>query len=89
MKIKENYILRNVAGENLVVSLGDTGVNFNSIITLNESGRFLWELLQNDVTEEQLIDAVLQEYDIDRKTAEKDVVSFIKSLKENEILKEQ
>ncbi len=87
MQIKENYVLRQVAGENLVVPLGENSVNFNSIITLNESGKFLWEQLQTDTTAEKLVDAMLGVYEIDRKTAERDVLSFIKSLKDNGILK--
>ncbi len=88
MKIKNSYVLRNVAGENLVVPLGDSGVNFNSVITLNGSGKFLWELMQNDTDTDTLIDAVLKEYEIDRTTAERDVLGFIKSLRENGILEE-
>ena len=44
MKIRDTYILRSVAGENLVVAVG-ANVNFNSVMTLNETGKFLWEKL--------------------------------------------
>lgn len=88
MKIKENYILRSVAGENLVVPIAGSSVNFNSVITLNGSGKFLWEQLQTDTDTESLIKAILGEYEIDRETAEKDVLSFVKSLRENGILEE-
>ncbi|MBQ0083918.1 MAG: PqqD family protein [Clostridiales bacterium] len=88
MKIKSSYILRNVAGENLVVPLGEGGVNFNSVITLNGSGKFLWELLQEDTDEAALIEAVLREYEVDRTTAERDVLGFVKSLKDNGILED-
>lgn len=85
MKIRNTYILRNVAGENLVVPIGDS-VNFNSVITLNATGKFLWELLNTDTTEEQLTDALCSEYDIERETAERDVSSFIEKLKKNDML---
>ncbi len=88
MRIKDTYVLRCVAGENLVVPLGSSTVSFNSIITLNESGKFLWEQLSKHTTEQALTDALLSVYEIDRKTAEKDVLSFVKSLRDNGILEE-
>ena len=48
MKIKNNYILRTVAGQHLVVPVGEEGVNFNCIITLNNSGKLLFEELLKD-----------------------------------------
>lgn len=88
MKIKDNYILREVAGENLVVPLGEAGINFNSVITVNETGKFLWEQLSGDITQEQLTAALLNEYDVDEITASRDVESFVKSLKDNGILED-
>ncbi|MBE6805334.1 MAG: PqqD family protein [Clostridia bacterium] len=85
MKIRDTYILRSVAGENLVVAVG-ANVNFNSVMTLNETGKFLWEKLTADTTKEALIDALLSEYDVDKETAERDVSAFIEKLKINNIL---
>ena len=85
MKIRDTYILRSVAGENLVVAVG-ANVNFNSVMTLNETGKFLWEKLTADTTKQALIDALLSEYDVDKETAERDVSAFIEKLKINNIL---
>lgn len=85
MKIRDNYILRSVAGENLVVPIG-ASVNFNSVITLNDTGKFLWENLTAEKEEAELVEALLGEYDVDRETAERDVAAFIEKLKENNIL---
>lgn len=85
MKIRNTYILRDVAGENLVVPIGES-VNFNSVITLNSTGKFLWEQLQNDMTESELIDALLKEYNVERDIACKDVSAFIDKLKKNDML---
>lgn len=85
MKIRDNYILRSVAGENLVVSVG-SNVNFNSVMTLNETGKFLWENLLSDTEEKDLVEALLAEYNVDRATAERDVAAFINKLKENNVL---
>ncbi len=85
MKIRDTYILRNVAGENLVVTVG-ANVNFNSVMTLNETGKFLWEKLSDETTEDALVAALLSEYAVDKTTAERDVAAFIEKLKENNIL---
>ena len=85
MKIRDTFILRSIAGENIVVSVGNE-VNFNSIITLNETGKFLWENLTSDNTADGLVNALLSEYDVDKETAERDVAAFIEKLKVNNIL---
>ncbi|MBE6796829.1 MAG: PqqD family protein [Ruminococcaceae bacterium] len=88
MKIKESYVLRSVAGENLIVPVGGNNINFNSAMTLNETGAFLWQLLNADTTRDALIDAMTKEYDIDAETAAKDIDIFITSLKEHSILED-
>ncbi|MBR5011148.1 MAG: PqqD family protein [Clostridia bacterium] len=88
MKIKESYVLRSVAGENLIVPVGGNNINFNSAMTLNETGAFLWQLLTADTTRDALIDAMTKEYDIDADTAAKDIDIFITSLKEHSILED-
>ncbi len=89
MKIKENFIVRNVAGENLVVPLAGSGVDFNSVITLNESGKFLWDILEKGSDYASLLGALVAEYGIDEATAKADIDKFIASLKENKILEEE
>ena len=64
MKIKEGFMLRNVAGNYVVVAVGEASKNFSCVITLNGSGAFLWEQLTKDVTEEQLLQALLNEYEV-------------------------
>ncbi len=81
MKIKDGFMLRKVGGQNVVVAIGKASLDFNGIIRLNDTGKFLWEQLKNDITEEQLLSAMLDEYDIDRETAEKDIAEFIVRLK--------
>lgn len=88
MKIRENFIVRNVAGENLVVPLSDTGVDFNSVITLNESGKFIWDILAKGSDYDGLLTALIAEYEIDEATAKADIDKFIESLKQNNILED-
>ena len=80
MKIKDGFMLREVAGQWVVVPLGERVVEFNGIMTLSESGAMLWKLLEKDIIEEQLVGAILKEYAIDEETAKTDVQEFIEEL---------
>lgn len=86
MKIKEGFILRTVAGQNVVVPVGSNTMNFNAAITLNDSAAFLWKQLENEKTEQELLTALTEEYEIDSATARADISVFLNVLKEHEIL---
>lgn len=89
MKIKNGFILRNVSEAYVVVATGEAAENFNSMITLNETGAFLWKLLsENDCTAETLVTKLLEEYDVAKELAEKDVAAFISKLKEANLINE-
>ena len=63
MKLKEGFVLREVAGDTVVIPSGDT-LDLNMMITLNETGKFLWEHLQSETDEAALVAALLAEYDV-------------------------
>ena len=86
MKIKPNFMLREIAGSWLVVPLGERVVDFNGIITLSETGAFLWKLMEKNANVEELIDQLLIEYDVDENTARADVTEFAAALKEGALL---
>lgn len=86
MKIKEGYLLREVAGNNIVVPVGEGTLNFNGVININEVGAFLWKALENDITEDELLEKLLSEYDVDKDTAKKDITAFIAKLEGEGIL---
>lgn len=85
MKLKEGFVLRDVAGQTVVLPSGDD-LNLNMMITLNETGKFLWELCQTEVTEADLVAALLKEYNVDEKRAGCAVSAFIEKLKEHDFL---
>ena len=85
MKIKEGFILREVAGQTVVLPSGDE-LDLNLMITLNDTGRFLWEHLERETTEAALVEALLGEYDVDAETAGKSVRAFVEKLHENGFL---
>lgn len=80
MKIKKGFILRKVGEQNVVVAVGAASRSFNGIIRLNDSGRYLWEKLQAGITEQELLQAMLNDFDIDESTASADISAFIAKL---------
>jgi hypothetical protein len=81
MKIKEGYLLREVAGSNIVVPVGEGSMDFSGVITLNDVGAFLWKNLENDTDKDELLKALLSEYDVDEAVAKADIDEFIERLK--------
>ena len=86
MKIKDNFILRKVADSYVVVPVGRLTLDFNGIITLNETGAFLFELLQKGAEREELIDRLLAEYEVTPERAAADVDVFIEKVKASDVL---
>ncbi len=79
MRLREGFVLRQVAGETVVLPVGD-GLDLNMMITLNDTGAFLWEKLGSETTGEALVEALLAEYDVDEETARKAVQGFVEKL---------
>ena len=77
MKIKEGFILRNVAGNNVVVPIGQATLDFNGMMSLNDTGTFLFERLIEGTSNENLVEDLIAEYGIDRDLAVEDVEAFI------------
>lgn len=87
MKIRDGFILRDVGGKTYVVATGELSREFNGMITLNETGKFIWQQLQNDVTSEVIVDEMAKVYeDADRKVIEQDVLDFIAKLEKDKVL---
>lgn len=88
MKIKGEYVLRDIMGENIVVPIGSKTETLNMLIVLNETGTFLWNLLYEGHTKKEIIDKVCEEYEVDAATAEADLDELIKALENNKIVVE-
>lgn len=85
MKLKDGFILRQVAGQTVVLPTGE-GVDLNMMITLNDTGKFLWELLAKGAEAEELVAALLNTYDVDEATAKASVETFVGKLNANGFL---
>jgi hypothetical protein len=86
MKIKENLMLRQIAGSWIIVPVGEMVVEFNGLMNLSESGAFLWKLLESGTEVDDLVKGLLSEYNIDEETAKADVTEFINELQAKGLL---
>ncbi|MBQ7006680.1 MAG: PqqD family protein [Oscillospiraceae bacterium] len=89
MKVKDGFLIKKILDDYLVVPTGDNIVDFSVVVSLNESGAFLWEQLRTEKTETELIDALMGTYEpLERSVAENDVAEFISLLKSHGFLDE-
>lgn len=88
-KIKEGYMLREVAGNFVVVAVGKASKEFKGIINLNEMGAFIFEKLINGATIDCIVKDILNEYEVEEAKAKEDVTSYINILVEKGIAKEE
>ena len=88
MKIKTEYILREVAGTWIVMPFGTTAVNFNGMITLNETGRIIWQQLEKGASEQEIVNVLMEEYDAPECKIRQDVSSFLGRLRDHNCLEE-
>ena len=89
MKIKEEYILQNIADKWVVINTNAKSNNFNKILSLNDSGKYLWEQLEKGVEVKDLVNGLIDYFKIDKDLAIKDVESFIFKLQELECIENE
>lgn len=87
MKLKDGFVLRQVAGENVVLSIR-ADLNLNGMITLNDTGCTLWKRLEQEAQLEDLVAALQQEYEVDAQTAQDAAQRFVDRLKELDLIVE-
>ncbi len=85
MKIKSGFVKREVAGMHIAVS-ADPTAEFDGIIKLNATASFMFDMLMNGTTKEELLSGILSEYEIGKDKAEKDIDSFLSTLADNNLL---
>lgn len=86
MKINGEFMVREVVGEYILVPVGDTALRFNGIISLNEVSASIWKGLQEGKNKEQLLDAILEEFDVLPEVADADLEEFLQLLQKNQLL---
>lgn len=85
-KVRKDYILRAIAGENILVPVGGGIANFSGVIYLNDTAAFLWKQLQSQTTREELVQALEKEFDVSFGKAQEDIEQFVCTLSEHNML---
>ena len=80
MKIKQKVIYRQVVGEHMLIPVGDVPAEQNGLFALTEVGAFIWKQIETGKDEAALLDAILQEFEIDFGTASSDLEAFLDQL---------
>jgi hypothetical protein len=88
MKVKKGFLLREIGDSHIIVPIGERVIEFKGLMTLNDTGCFIWQCLANDISYEQLLSSVLEEYAIDQSTARADLDEFLNAARESGALEE-
>lgn len=86
MKIKKDFIKREIAGDYILVPIGSTAMDFNGLITMNDVGVFIWENLESVENQDEMLKKILSEYEVDEKTAKIGMEEFLGILKNADII---
>ena len=89
MRISGDFIMREIAGEHILVPVGAAAARFNGLITMNEVGKYIVDLLSEEHTLQELVDKITGEYDVDAQTALTDAEAFLAQLREVDALVEE
>ena len=88
MKLEKEFVLREIAGDYVIIPVGKTVIEFNGLITVNEVGVSIWNMLQNEVTFDQIVQDILNEYEVEESVAREDIREFLDQLIDGGILTE-
>lgn len=80
MKIKENYVMREVAGQAIVIAIGKESERFKGMINLNQTGKDVWMYLEEGLDIPGIVNKFIEKYEIDESTASEDVTDMINRL---------
>ena len=86
LKLDKEYVLRQIGDDYVIVPVGKAALDFNGMITVNETGAFLWEHLVKGTSEEKLLQALIDNYDVKPEIAEREMKEFLNILYEHNIL---
>ena len=88
MKAKPDFVLRNIVGEFILMPTGDNIGKFNGTILLNEVSAFVWEKLQNPMSRNDLLNAILDEFEVDKATASADLNALLETLRGYDVIED-
>lgn len=88
MRIKDGFILREVAGTFVVISAGNDELDFKGVITVNEVGAVIWRGVEQGKSKDEIVDQILLEYDVRKDVATVDCDEFLQQLIDKGIIEE-
>ena len=86
LKLDKEYVLRQIGDDYVIVPVGKAAMGFNGMITVNETGAFLWEQLVEGTNKEALLQTMVEIYEVTQEEAERDIDEFLDVLYKNNIL---
>ena len=86
MKIKKGFILSKIGNDTVAVATGELSRQFAGVVVISGCGEFLWKKLSEEITRDELVAALLDEYDVEAERAATDVDKFIEQLSQANIL---
>lgn len=88
MKINGKFVKREVLGDIILVPVGQAALEFSGMITVNEAGLFIWNLLEQGKSEDEIVTALTEEYEVEPETAREDYRDFLKTLIQNQFVRD-
>ena len=86
LKLDKEYVLRQIGDDYVIVPVGKAALDFNGMITVNETGAFLWEELVKGTNKGELLRTLMDNYEVTQEEAERDIDEFLDVLYKNNIL---
>ena len=86
MKIKGEFILREIVGETILVPVGATALEYNGMIIINDTGAYIWKALEQNRTKEEILDRLVDTYEVSEEEAKADLEEFLDTLEKAGIL---
>lgn len=81
MKINNQFVLREIAGEYMLIPVGEQAINVNGIIGLNKVGAFIWTALKEKADMTYVLEKMLKHFDVSEEEAQNDLNSFLTQMK--------
>lgn len=78
-KTNPNFLLRQIGDEYVLIPLGEVGMLNNSVISLNETSQFLWQIFNTPTSIEEAISKTKEEYEAPNDVIEKEIKSFVEA----------
>ncbi|MBE6717939.1 MAG: PqqD family protein [Ruminococcaceae bacterium] len=88
MKLKYDFVIRNVAGQSVALAVGEDNKYFNGMIKLNSVGEFIFKLLKDDISEDDILTQIVENYNVSPEQAKSSLVPYLETLRKNELISE-